>query len=127
MLCFTHLTLVRTAQNPRLTVVCCFLLLAPAAPAVTVPAAAAAPAAAPAAASEARFVAEDPATFKGYKTDYDRSRSTLTRTGREGLCVIHWQDWAGLHRGGGRDVVGHGGAEGFCLGGGKEALANPEP
>lgn len=35
-------------------------------------------------ATEARFVAEDPATFKAFKTDYDRSRSTLTRTGRGG-------------------------------------------
>jgi len=33
------------------------------------------------AATEARFVTEDPDNFKGPKTDYDRSRATLTRTG----------------------------------------------
>jgi hypothetical protein len=38
-------------------------------------------AAAAAAAAEARFVAEDPATFTSFKADYDRSRTTLTRTG----------------------------------------------
>ncbi|GLC42901.1 hypothetical protein PLESTB_001812400 [Pleodorina starrii] len=35
------------------------------------------------AAEEERFVAADPATFKGYKQNYDRSRKTVTRTDYE--------------------------------------------
>ncbi|GIL48968.1 hypothetical protein Vafri_5468 [Volvox africanus] len=40
-------------------------------------------AAADPAASEERFVAADPAAFKGYKQNYDRSRKTVTRTDYE--------------------------------------------
>jgi hypothetical protein len=43
--------------------------------------------AAAAAAAEARFVAEDPATFTPFKADYDRSRKTLTRTGALVLII----------------------------------------
>ncbi|EFJ45738.1 hypothetical protein VOLCADRAFT_105827 [Volvox carteri f. nagariensis] len=40
-------------------------------------------AAADPAAEEERFVAQDPAAFKGYKQNYDRSRKTVTRTDYE--------------------------------------------
>jgi hypothetical protein len=38
------------------------------------------------AAEEARFAAEDPGNFAGVKKDMDRSRGTLTRTGK--LCYL---------------------------------------